>query len=182
MGQLLYLLEWFRVGWATGWWKVRRHPLEELGRPRIDVTVRVGLLRDSFPCGPCMLDAAVQAVAAPDEPLEQLCPQTYAGTSGAIEADDPDAWRSATFRIFLRSREPIRPGQSRRLRVRMADGADLADIFSIERVRLRQGRVRGQTPEGAGGQPLHSRCHLQQVVSDEHDLFNCCGYYGRTAA
>ena len=32
----------------------------------------------------------------------------------------------------------------------------------LERVRLRQGRVRGQTPEGAGGQPLHSGCYLQQ--------------------
>ena len=47
-------------------------PLEELGRPRIDVTVRIsGFFRDAFPHLIKLLDDAVQAVACCDEPPEQ---------------------------------------------------------------------------------------------------------------
>ena len=47
-------------------------PLEELGRPRIDVTVRItGLFRDSFPNLIDMIDDAVKMVAALDESDEE---------------------------------------------------------------------------------------------------------------
>ena len=47
-------------------------PLAELGRPRIDVTVRIsGFFRDAFPHLIQLLDDAVQAVIAADEPAEQ---------------------------------------------------------------------------------------------------------------
>ena len=46
--------------------------LAELGRPRIDVTVRIsGFFRDAFPHVISLLDDAVAAVAALDEPAEQ---------------------------------------------------------------------------------------------------------------
>ena len=46
-------------------------PLDELGRPRIDVTVRIsGFFRDAFPHVVALLDDAVAAVAALDEPAE----------------------------------------------------------------------------------------------------------------
>jgi cobaltochelatase CobN len=46
--------------------------LDELGRPRIDVTVRIsGFFRDAFPHVLALLDDAVQLVAARDEPAEQ---------------------------------------------------------------------------------------------------------------
>ena len=46
--------------------------LEELGRPRIDLTVRVsGITRDNFPNCVELLDEGVQVVAALDEPEEQ---------------------------------------------------------------------------------------------------------------
>jgi cobaltochelatase CobN len=46
-------------------------PLEELGRPRIDVTTRIsGLFRDTFPNLVDLLDRAVLAVADLDEPEE----------------------------------------------------------------------------------------------------------------
>lgn len=104
MGQLLYLLgvvpRWLGNGVVEGFNVI---PLEELGRPRIDVTVRVsGLLRDSFPAAMHMLDAAVQAVAALDEPLESNFVRKHTQERlAAIEADDPDAWRSATFQYFF---------------------------------------------------------------------------------
>jgi cobaltochelatase CobN len=44
-------------------------PLENLGRPRIDVTVRIsGFFRDAFPNVVALLDRAVELVAAADEP------------------------------------------------------------------------------------------------------------------
>jgi cobaltochelatase CobN len=47
-------------------------PLPELGRPRIDVTVRIsGFFRDAFPHLVALLDQAVQAVLGRDEPPEQ---------------------------------------------------------------------------------------------------------------
>ncbi len=45
--------------------------LEELGRPRIDVTVRIsGFFRDAFPHVVAMLDDAVRLVAGLDEPAD----------------------------------------------------------------------------------------------------------------
>ena len=47
-------------------------PVEELGRPRIDVTVRIsGFFRDAFPNLIYLLDQAVELVASLDEPPEQ---------------------------------------------------------------------------------------------------------------
>ncbi len=46
--------------------------LDELGRPRIDVTVRIsGFFRDAFPHVLALLDDAVQLVAALDEPTDR---------------------------------------------------------------------------------------------------------------
>ena len=47
-------------------------PLAELGRPRIDVTLRIsGFFRDAFPNLVHLVDSAVRAVAELDEPLDQ---------------------------------------------------------------------------------------------------------------
>ncbi|MBX6311383.1 MAG: cobaltochelatase subunit CobN, partial [Isosphaeraceae bacterium] len=47
-------------------------PLEELGRPRIDVTVRIsGFFRDAFPNVVALLDRAVELVASADESDDQ---------------------------------------------------------------------------------------------------------------
>ncbi len=47
-------------------------PLAELGRPRIDVTLRIsGFFRDAFPNLVHLVDDAIQTVAGLDEPLEQ---------------------------------------------------------------------------------------------------------------
>ena len=47
-------------------------PLSELGRPRIDVTLRIsGFFRDAFPNLVHLVDEAIQTVAGLDEPPEQ---------------------------------------------------------------------------------------------------------------
>lgn len=59
-------------------------PLEELGRPRIDVTVRIsGFFRDAFPHVLGLLDDAVQMVANLDEPLDQNYVRAHALDDGA---------------------------------------------------------------------------------------------------
>ncbi|MGB3444288.1 MAG: cobaltochelatase subunit CobN [Actinophytocola sp.] len=72
-------------------------PLAELGRPRVDVTVRVsGFFRDAFPHVVGMLDDAVRLVAALDEPAEQNFVRAHVRTDLAEHGDE----RRATTRIF----------------------------------------------------------------------------------
>jgi cobaltochelatase CobN len=72
-------------------------PLAELGRPRVDVTVRIsGFFRDAFPHVLAMLDDAVRLVAERDEPLEQNYVRAHAQADLAAHGDE----RRATTRIF----------------------------------------------------------------------------------
>ncbi|AEQ53917.1 cobaltochelatase subunit CobN [Pelagibacterium halotolerans] len=46
-------------------------PLAKLGRPRVDVTLRIsGLFRDAFPAQIALFDRAIRAIGALDEPIE----------------------------------------------------------------------------------------------------------------
>jgi cobaltochelatase CobN len=72
-------------------------PLEELGRPRIDVTVRIsGFFRDAFPHVIGMLDDAIRMVAALDEPDEMNYVRAHARRDEAEHGDSERAVR----RIF----------------------------------------------------------------------------------
>jgi cobaltochelatase CobN len=72
-------------------------PLDELGRPRIDVTVRIsGFFRDAFPHVVGMLDDAVRLVAALDEPASQNFVRAHVHADLASHGDE----RRATSRIF----------------------------------------------------------------------------------
>ncbi|SDK69278.1 cobaltochelatase CobN subunit [Nocardioides sp. YR527] len=71
--------------------------LEELGRPRIDVTVRIsGFFRDAFPHVVSMLDDAVRMVADLDEPAEDNFVRAHTLEDLADHGDQ----RRATSRIF----------------------------------------------------------------------------------
>jgi len=72
-------------------------PLDELGRPRIDVTVRIsGFFRDAFPNLVALLDDAVTMVAGLDEPDDLNFVARHARAERAAGAD----WRRATTRVF----------------------------------------------------------------------------------
>jgi cobaltochelatase CobN len=72
-------------------------PLEELGRPRIDVTVRIsGFFRDAFPHVVAMLDDAVRMVAELEEPEDRNFVRAHAQRDLAEHGDQ----RRATTRIF----------------------------------------------------------------------------------
>ncbi|KAJ1684190.1 hypothetical protein LUZ63_020483 [Rhynchospora breviuscula] len=72
-------------------------PLEELGRPRIDVTVRIsGFFRDAFPHVLAMLDDAVRMVADLDEPDDRNFVRAHSQRDLAEHGDE----RRSTTRIF----------------------------------------------------------------------------------
>jgi cobaltochelatase CobN len=72
-------------------------PLDELGRPRIDVTVRIsGFFRDAFPHVVQMLDDAFGMVADLDEPHAH----NYVRAHARADLADHGDWRRATTRIF----------------------------------------------------------------------------------
>ncbi|MFC9789590.1 cobaltochelatase subunit CobN [Rhodococcus sp. NPDC127528] len=71
--------------------------LEELGRPRVDVTVRIsGFFRDAFPHVLALLDDAVRMVAALDEPADANFVRAHAQADLAEHGDE----RRSTTRIF----------------------------------------------------------------------------------
>ncbi|WP_410596758.1 cobaltochelatase subunit CobN [Amycolatopsis sp. lyj-23] len=72
-------------------------PLAELGRPRIDVTVRIsGFFRDAFPHVITLLDDAVRLVASLDEPSSENFVRAHVSVDLAAHGDS----RRATTRIF----------------------------------------------------------------------------------
>ncbi len=72
-------------------------PLAELGRPRIDVTVRIsGFFRDAFPHVVAMLDDAVRLVADLDESDEDNYVRAHTRADLASHGDQ----RRATTRVF----------------------------------------------------------------------------------
>ncbi|MGB1952757.1 MAG: cobaltochelatase subunit CobN [Candidatus Puniceispirillum sp.] len=80
-------------------------PLAVLGRPRIDISLRCsGFFRDAFPAQMSLIDRAVQAVAALDEPDDQN-PLAAAARAEALQlttngVSQKDAMRQSTMRIF----------------------------------------------------------------------------------
>jgi cobaltochelatase CobN len=80
-------------------------PLPELGRPRIDITLRVsGFFRDAFPALIQLFDEAVRCVVMIDESAEQNFPRKHwlAETAALVaEGHDTDAAaRRASYRVF----------------------------------------------------------------------------------
>ncbi len=78
-------------------------PLETLGRPRIDVTLRIsGFFRDAFPHLIALFDRAVELVVSLDEPLDRNYPRKHYLAELERRADEgPEhAEAAARYRIF----------------------------------------------------------------------------------
>ncbi|MEV7089763.1 cobaltochelatase subunit CobN [Streptomyces sp. NPDC093085] len=103
--------------------------LAELGRPRIDVTLRIsGFFRDAFPHAIGLLDDAVRLVAGLDEPAESNYVRAHAQADLAEHGDE----RRATTRIF-----GSRPGTYGAGILQLIDSrdwrtdADLAEVYTV---------------------------------------------------
>jgi cobaltochelatase CobN len=80
-------------------------PLAKLGRPRVDVTLRIsGLFRDAFPQQIALFDRAVRAIGALDEPADQnpVSAQMRNDAIALMKAgtDEAEAAMKAGHRVF----------------------------------------------------------------------------------
>ncbi len=109
-------------------------PVTELGRPRIDVTVRIsGFFRDAFPHVVGLIDDAVRAVAELEEPPESNYVRKHADEDTAEHGDR----RRATARIF-----GSKPGAYGAGLLPLIDDAQLAQRRGPRRGVRRVGRLR----------------------------------------
>ena len=159
-------------------------PLEELGRPRIDVTIRVsGLLRDSFPRAVELIDDAVTMVAALDEdPEDNFVRKHVLARIEALGADlaDKDKWREATWRVFCSEPGVYQAGVNLSvLASAWRTAADLTDVFvHWNGWAYGRGGYGVRAPRALESSLATVDVTWNKVVSDEHDLLGCCGYFG----
>jgi cobaltochelatase CobN len=102
-------------------------PLEELGRPRVDVTVRIsGFFRDAFPHVVALIDDAITAVSGLDEAANYL--REHALADLAEHGD----WRRATTRIFGSKPGAYGAGLLPLIDARnWKDDRDLAEVYAV---------------------------------------------------
>ncbi|MFB6196585.1 MAG: cobaltochelatase subunit CobN, partial [Haloplanus sp.] len=110
-------------------------PLEELGRPRIDVTTRVsGLFRDAFPQAASVIHDAVDAVVALDEPHDANYVKKHVEEEESelvAEGMDPDdAEMAARHRVFTTRPGGYGAGTNKAVdEGNWDDRSDLADVY-----------------------------------------------------
>lgn len=185
MAQMMYLLGVRPVWQANG--RVSSFeiiPLEELGRPRIDITVRVsGITRDNFAASIELIDEAVLAVARLDESVDlnfirkHILEQVI--ESGGNPEDEQDL-RRAAFRLFSSMPGVYQAGTQLAVYASAwKDEKDLSDVFLHW-----NGYAYGK---GVFGEPAHKPFSkslktvdltFSKTVTDEYDLLGCCCYFG----
>ncbi|KGU82733.1 cobaltochelatase subunit CobN [Pseudomonas mediterranea] len=176
-----------RPVWATGSQRVDDFeilPLSLLDRPRVDVTLRVsGFFRDAFANLIRLFDAAVQAVAALDEP-EDMNPlaakvrsEREALLASGLEADA--AARQAGWRIFGAKPGAYGAGVQGAIDGRLWQSReDLAEVYLNW-----GGYAYGGADEGTAARDQFSRrlsqvqAVLQNQDNREHDLLDSNDYY-----
>ena len=148
----------------------------ELGRPRIDVTVRIsGFFRDAFPHVVTMLDDAVALVAALDEAPEDNYVRAHALADLAEHGDQ----RRSTTRIFGSKPGTYGAGLLQLIDSRnWRDDADLAEVYTAW-----GGFAYGRGLDGAPASEDMNRAYRRIVVAAkntdtrEHDIADSDDYF-----
>jgi cobaltochelatase CobN len=151
-------------------------PMAELGRPRIDVTVRIsGFFRDAFPHVVTMLDDAVALVASLDEPAEDNYVRAHAQADMADHGDQ----RRSTTRIFGSKPGTYGAGLLQLIDSRnWRDDADLAQVYTAW-----GGFAYGRGLDGAPAADDMSRQYRRIAVAAkntdtrEHDIADSDDYF-----
>jgi cobaltochelatase CobN len=155
-------------------------PLAELGRPRIDVTVRIsGFFRDAFPHVVTMLDDAVRLVAGLDEPDERNYVRAHARADLAVHGDE----RRATTRIFGSKPGAYGAGLLPLIDARnWRDDADLAEVYAAwggfaygRDLDGREARADMETSYRRIAVAAHNTDTLEHDIADSDDYFQ---YHG----
>jgi cobaltochelatase CobN len=157
-------------------------PLAELGRPRIDVTVRIsGFFRDAFPHLVRLLDDAVTTVAGLDEPPQSNYVAAHARADAERLAAElgEGAWRHATTRVFGSKPGTYGAGLLQLLDARdWRDDGDIAEVYEAW-----GGFAYGRGLDGAPARLAMRDCHsrievaVKNVDSREHDILDSDDYY-----
>ncbi|TDD34681.1 cobaltochelatase subunit CobN [Actinomadura sp. KC06] len=151
-------------------------PPAELGRPRIDVTVRIsGFFRDAFPHVVAMLDDAVRLVAALDEPGDANYVRAHVKADRERHGDD----RRATLRVFGSAPGAYGAGllpliDSRNWR----DDADLAEVYAVWGGHA-YGRDLDGVPARADMESAYRRIAVaaKNIDTREHDIADSDDYF-----
>ncbi|SMQ23372.1 cobaltochelatase CobN subunit [Pseudomonas helmanticensis] len=176
-----------RPVWATGSQRVDDFeilPLSLLDRPRVDVTLRVsGFFRDAFANLIRLFDAAVQAVAALDEPddLNPLAAKVRAEREALLQSglDEDTARRQAGWRIFGAKPGAYGAGVQGAIDGRLwQTREDLAEVYLNWGAYAYGGADEGTAAREQFVQRLSQvQAVLQNQDNREHDLLDSNDYY-----
>jgi cobaltochelatase CobN len=163
-------------------------PLERLGRPRIDVTLRIsGFFRDAFPHLIELVDRAVELAIAQDEPIDQNYPRKHylaelarcGDGGGDAEADATTIEARARYRIFGAKPGTYGAGIQALMETRHWESdQDFAKVF-IEW----GGYAYGREADGVDARTVFAeRLRSVEVAvhnqdNREHDIFDSDDYY-----
>ncbi len=159
-------------------------PLNELGRPRIDVTVRIsGFFRDAFPNVVSLIDKAVRMVAAADEPEDSnfvrrhvLRDEASLITSGLGE---DQARAQARYRVFGSQPGSYGAGLLNLIDERnWKNDADLAEVYIAWGSYAYTQAEHGVAASGAFKRRLGQvAVAVQNQDNREHDIFDSDDYF-----
>jgi len=183
MAQMMYLLGvkpvWQDNGRVKGFQVMAP---EEIKRPRIDITVRIsGITRDNFSGAIELMDEAVQAVAALEEPVEKNFVRKHTlERLGDTPVTDKVALRRATFRLFASMPGTYQAGTQLAVYASAwKTEKDLADVFLYWNGYAYGKGVFGDAAHKHFKESLSSVCcTFNKTVTDEYDLTGCCCYFG----
>ncbi len=150
--------------------------LEELGRPRIDVTVRIsGFFRDAFPNLISLMDDAFTTVAALDEPADMNFIKKHADEERAEGADE----RRSTTRIFGSKPGAYGAGLLPLMDAHnWRDDADLAEVYAVWGGYAYGKGLDGVEARGAMESNLRrTEIAVKNIDNREHDLFDSDDYF-----
>jgi cobaltochelatase CobN len=151
-------------------------PLDELGRPRVDVTVRIsGFFRDAFPHVVALVDDAVRAVAELDEPAGQNFVRAHVEADAAEHGDR----RRATSRIFGSKPGAYGAGLLPLIDARnWRSDADLAEVYAVWGGYAYGRGLDGRPARGDMEQAFRRiSVAAKNVDTREHDLVDADDYF-----
>ena len=165
-------------------------PLEELGRPRIDVTIRVsGITRDCFYNCVEFLDEAIREISLLDEPDDMNYIKKHTSDGAEAEAGDVDGAGAGTetgttgsggARIF--SSKPGTYGNGVNLAVYASawkEDKDLSDVYLYwNGYEYGKGVFGAESHDKFASQLKTVDLTFNKTVTDEYDLCGCCCYFG----
>ncbi len=186
IGQIFHLLgvrpKWKANGQVDGFDIISP---EELGRPRIDVNIRVsGITRDCFPDTVRYVDEAVCAVALLNEDHQSNFIRKHVMEHAAqkgLDPEDKEDFRRLSFRVFCAQPGVYKAGVNLAVYASAwKTDQDLADVYLFW-----NGYAYG-SGENSFGVEAHTELveNLKRVqvtfdkhISDETDFLKCCGFY-----